>query len=160
MTSLVTSNIGITESAGDDGWKAIASYPNYDAAQSTVDRLSDASFPVEYVEIVGRNLTFIERVTGRVTTWRAAGAGAGTGAWIGLFIGLLVGLFTTGPAWLGLMLGGLVIGALWGGVFGFFAQWVTHGRRDFGSTRGLAASQYDVMVAGGQAQRASSLIAG
>jgi len=33
---------------------------------------------------------------------------------LGLFIGLLVGLFTTGPVWLGLVLGGLVIGTLWG----------------------------------------------
>lgn len=159
MTSLLTNKIGITDGAVGDGWKLVRSYATYTAAQGAVDRLSDASFPVDQVEILGRDLSFVERVTGRLTTWRAAAAGAGSGAWFGLFIGLLVGLFTTGPAWLGLMLGGLVIGAVWGAIFGFVAQWATHGQRDFGSLRGLAAAQYDVMVADGQDARARELIA-
>jgi Heat induced stress protein YflT domain len=159
VISLMTNNVGIADSPGGTAWKVVASYSDYEAAQGAVDRLSDASFPVEYVEIVGRDLRFVERVTGRVTKLRAAGVGAGSGAWFGLFIGLLVGLFTTGPAWLGLTLGGLVIGAVAGGFFGFVAQWATHGRRDFASTRGLAAGQYDVMAADGQAERASALLA-
>ena len=158
MASLPTTNLGIAESLNDSDWQIAASYSNYQAAQSAVDRLSGASFPVENVEIVGRNLRLIERVTGRVTTLRAAAAGAGTGAWFGLFIGLLVGLFTAGPTWLGLVLGGLVIGAVAGGIFGFVAQWTMHGRRDFASVRGLAAGQYDVMVANGEGQRAYRLI--
>ena len=158
MASLPTTNLGIAESLNDSDWQIAASYSNYQAAQSAVDRLSGASFPVENVEIVGRNLRLIERVTGRVTTLRAAAAGAGTGAWFGLFIGLLVGLFTTGPAWLGLVLGGFVIGAAAGGIFGFVAQWSTHGKRDFASLRGIAAEQYQVMVAGGHAADAASLI--
>jgi hypothetical protein len=159
VISSLTNNIGIADSPGGVTWKAVASYSDYEAAQSAVDRLSDASFPVEHVEIVGRDLRFVERVTGRVTNLRAAGAGAGSGAWFGLFVGLLVGLFAAEPAWLGLMLGGLVIGAVAGGFFGFLAQWATHGRRDFGSMRGLAAGQYDVMVADGQAERAGTLLA-
>jgi hypothetical protein len=159
VLSPLTNTIGITDSPGGATWKVVASYSDYETAQSAVDRLSDASFPVENVEIVGRELRFVERVTGRVTNLRAAAAGAGSGAWFGLFIGLLVGLFTTGPAWLGLMLGGLVIGAVAGGFFGFVAQWATHGRRDFASIRGLAAGQYDVMVANGQAERAGTLLA-
>ena len=155
----MNSDLGIADSADGASWTTVASYSSYEAAQSAVDRLSDASFPVGYVEIVGRGLSFVERVTRRVTTLRAAAAGAGTGAWFGLFIGLLVGLFTTGPAWLGLLLGGLVIGAVWGGIFGFIAHWSTHGRRDFASVRTLAAEQYDVMVAKGQAEQASMLIA-
>src|ERR687886_249582 len=77
--------------------------------------------PVDEVEIVGSDLHLVEHVTGRLTTARAAMAGAGSGAWFGLFVGLLVGLFTTGPTWLGLVLGGAAIGALWGALFGFFA---------------------------------------
>lgn len=159
MTSSMTSNLGIADGTDGANWTTVASYFSYEAAQSAVDRLSDASFPVGYVEIVGRGLSFVERVTGRVTNLRAAAAGAGTGAWFGLFIGLLVGLFTTGPTWLGLLLGGLVIGAVWGGIFGFIAQWTTHGRRDFASVRALAAEKYDILVAKGEAERASRLIA-
>lgn len=160
MTSSMTSNLGIADRADGAGWTTVASYASYEAAQSAVDRLSDASFPVGYVEIVGRGLSLVERVTGRVTTLRAAAAGAGTGAWFGLFIGLLVGLFTTGPTWLGLLLGGLVIGGVWGTIFGLVAHWSTHGRRDFASVRALAAEQYDVMVADGQAEQARKLITG
>jgi hypothetical protein len=70
--------------------------------------------PVDEVEIVGSDLHLVEHVTGRLTTARAAMAGAGNGAWFGLFVGLLVVLFTTGPAWLGLVLGGAAIGAAGG----------------------------------------------
>ena len=136
----------------------VASYSNYAEAQSAVDRLSDAKFPVEHVQIVGRDLALVENVTGRLTKGRAALAGAVTGAWFGLFIGLLVGLFTTGPEWLGLVLGGVVIGAFWGAIFGFFAHWATGGMRDFASVRGLAASSYDVLVDEQHAARARELL--
>jgi uncharacterized membrane protein len=137
----------------------VGSYSNYADAQKAVDRLSDASFPVEHVQIVGRDLTIVEDVTGRLTKARAAMVGAGSGAWFGLFIGLLVGLFTTGPEWLGLVLGGVLIGAFWGALFGFFAHWATRGMRDFASVRGLAAGSYDVLVADEHAARARELLA-
>jgi uncharacterized membrane protein len=71
---------------------------------------------------------------------------------------LLVGLFTFGPAWIGLILGGLLIGALWGVLFGFLAHRMTHGRHDFASQRSLAASRYEVMVADEYADRARQLL--
>jgi MFS family permease len=133
----------------------VGTYSNYGDAQRAVDRLSDARFPVEHIQIVGRDLTIVEDVTGRMTKARAAA----TGAWFGLFIGLLVGLFTTGPEWLGLVRGGLLIGAFWGAVFGFVAHWATRGMRDFASLRGLAAASYDVLVDEEHADRARSLLA-
>jgi uncharacterized membrane protein len=136
----------------------VGTYDTYGEAQRAVDRLSDARFPVEHVQIVGRDLTIVENVTGRLTTGRAAATGAASGAWFGLFIGLLVGLFTSGPEWLGLVLGGLLIGAFWGAVFGFFAHWATRGMRDFASLRGLAAASYDVLVAEEHAARARELL--
>jgi MFS family permease len=136
----------------------VGTYSNYADAQRAVDRLSDAQFPVEHVQIVGRDLTIVENVTGRLTTGRAAMAGAASGAWFGLFIGLLVGLFTSGPEWLGLVLGGLLIGAFWGAVFGFLAHWATRGMRDFSSLRGLAAGSYDVLVDEDHAARAKELL--
>ena len=140
------------------GQQLVASYESYADAQRAVDELSDAGFPVENTEIVGRDLRLVERVTGRLTNARAAAAGAGAGAWFGLFIGLLVGLFTTGPAWLGLMLGGLLIGAIWGAVFGFLAHWATGGQRDFASIQSLVAGSHDLLVADAYAQRARELL--
>ena len=138
--------------------QTVASYATYAEAQQAVDSLSDRGFPVEGVEIVGQDVRLVERVTGRLTNARAAAAGAASGAWFGLFIGLLVGLFTTGPEWLGLVLGGLLIGAFWGAVFGFFAHWMTRGQRDFTSVSNLVAGRYELTVAGDQARRARELL--
>ena len=146
-------------SAVRDG-QSVASYATYPEAQEAVDRLSDAEFPVDKVDIVGSDLRLVERVTGRLTTGRAAMYGAGAGAWWGLFFGLLVGLFTTGPEWLGLVLGGLLIGAIFGASLGFFAHWATQGQRDFSSTSGLVAGRYDLVVANENAERARQLLAG
>jgi hypothetical protein len=140
-------------------WNTVASYPTYEQAQEAVDRLSDAHFPVEQLDIVGSDLRLVERVTGRLTKTTAAAAGAATGAWFGLFIGVLVGLFTSGPTWLGLILGGLIIGAAWGAVFGFVGHAATGGRRDFSSRRTLAAARYDIIARGGHAEEARRLLA-
>lgn len=139
-------------------WNKVASYDDYEQAQATVDALSDAGFPVESVDIVGSDLRLVERVTGRLTKGRAAMAGAASGAWFGLLVGLLVGLFTTGPRWLGLVLGGVLIGAVWGGVFGFAGHAATGGRRDFASTRTLTATRYDVVVRDGKADQARQML--
>jgi heat induced stress protein YflT len=139
-------------------WNTVASYSSYEEAQAAVDRLSDERFPVENLDIVGSGLRLVERVTGRLTTARAAAAGAASGAWFGLFIGLLVGLFTRGPAWVGLIIGGLLIGAAWGAVFGFAGHAATRGRRDFSSARTLMATRYDIIARGGSAEQARSVL--
>lgn len=134
-------------------WNRVASYGSYEEAQAAVDRLSDEMFPVEHLDIIGSDLRLVEHVTGRMTKSRAAAAGAAGGAWFGLLVGLLVGLFTTGPVWLGLILGGLLFGALWGAVLGWAGHAATGGRRDFSSTRALAASRYDLVARGGHAEQ-------
>ena len=139
-------------------WNTVASYSSYEEAQAAVDRLSDQSFPVENLDIVGSGLRLVERVTGRLTTARATAAGAASGAWFGLFIGLLVGLFTRGPVWIGLIIGGLLIGAAWGAVFGFASHAATRGRRDFSSAQSLVASRYDIIARGGHADQARSIL--
>ncbi|HEX5565882.1 MAG TPA: general stress protein [Streptomyces sp.] len=141
-----------------DAWNTVASYSSYQEAQNVVDRLSDERFPVESIDIVGSDLRLVEHVTGRLTKARAAAAGAAAGAWFGLLIGLLVGLFTPGPTWLGLILGGILIGAVWGAAFGFAGHAATGGKRDFSSVQSLAASHYDVIVRGGHAEQARSII--
>jgi len=60
-------------------WNTVGRFEDYQAAQRAVDRLSDDGFPVDKLDIVGSDVRLIERVTGRLTTTRAAGAGALSG---------------------------------------------------------------------------------
>lgn len=137
----------------------VGRYREYVDAQRVVDALSDAGFPVGSVRIVGRDVSIVEQVTGRLTKARATGLGAASGAWFGLFIGLLMALFSVG-GFFTLLLVGLVIGAFWGAVFGFFGHLATGGRRDFSSVRGLAAGSYDVLTDAGLGERARGVLAG
>src|ERR1700746_2413959 len=73
-------------------WNTVARFDDYGSAQRAVDRLSDDGFPVEHLDIVGSDLQLVERVTGRLTKWRGAGAGAGSGRWGGLLIRGLLGV--------------------------------------------------------------------
>jgi hypothetical protein len=76
-TSTRRIGIGIADGAGTEGWQTVSSFSSYEDAQQAVDRLSDASFPVENAKIVGQDLELVERVLGRMTYARAAAAGAG-----------------------------------------------------------------------------------
>jgi hypothetical protein len=151
-------DFGIVKSDSTSGWTSVADYERYEDAQRAVDRLSDEKFPVENTQIVGRDLRLVERVLGRITYGRAAGTGALTGAWFGVLVGVIVGLFASGTEWVGLVVGGLLIGAVWGALFGLLAHWLTGGRRDFASMRGLVAARYDVMVVDAEAERAHQLL--
>jgi hypothetical protein len=150
---------GPLDSAPDAGqrWEVVTTVPTYADAQRLTNRLAVAQFPVDQAEIVGRGVELVERVTGRLTTGRAALAGAGSGAWLGLFVGLLVGLFTTGAAWAGLVLGGLLIGAIWGALLAIAAKWAARDR-EFTSIQTLAADRYDIEVTRDYADLARRLI--
>ena len=121
----------------------VGTYPDYAQAQQAVDLLSDNKFPVERTAIIGTDLRLVENVLGRLTTARAALAGGASGAWFGLFIGLLLGIFSNSN-WFGVILFGLIIGGIWGAVFGAIAHAATGGRRDFASRSSLQAGQYAV----------------
>ena len=159
MSVATNFEVGVVDSLGLDGRQIVASYSSYGQAQSAVDHLSDSSFPVEQTSIIGRDLSRVEQVTGRMTRARATLLGAASGAWFGLLIGLFVGIFTIGPVWLGLVLGGIVIGAIWGAVFGFVAHSATGGSRDFSSATAIVAARYEVTVANAYADRARQLLA-
>ena len=136
-------------------WNTVISYDDYTSAQRAVDRLSDDGFPVEYLDIIGSDLRLVERVTGRLSKGRAATAGAASGAWFGLLIGFLLGIFTT-DSWFGLLIVGAVIGAVWGGLFGFLGHAATRGARDFASARTLVAMRYDIVAREGYVDAARS----
>lgn len=139
-------------------WNTVARFDDYQSVQRAVDRLSDDGFPVENLDVVGSDLRLVERVTGRLTKARAAGAGALSGLWAGLLIGLLLGLFTSGHSLFAAVAAGAVLGAVWGAAFGYAAHAVTRGRRDFSSVRTIAAGRYDLIARGGTVQRARSVL--
>jgi uncharacterized membrane protein len=137
--------------------RAVAAYDNYAEAQRAVDQLSDRGFPVEKVAIIGHGLRYVEQVTGRHTTGRAALVGALEGALLGAVFGLLMGLIFTydpNPAIPLLVLYGLVAGAVLGAVLGALLHAATGGTRDFTSLPGLQAERYEVVVDEDVADRA------
>jgi hypothetical protein len=135
----------------------VSSYDDYASAQRTVDFLSDNGFPVEQTAIVGTDLKMVENVLGRLTTARAALAGAASGAWFGLLIGLLIGIFSA-SAWWRVLIAAIVIGAVWGAIFGGIAHAATGGRRDFSSRTSLQAGHYAVNVGEDHAEEARLML--
>lgn len=135
----------------------VGTYPTYAAAQQAVDHLSDQGFPVQHATIVGTDLRLVETVLGRMTTPRAALAGAASGAWLGVLIGALLSIFTPQAWWLVLPVT-TAAGAAWGATAGGLAHAATRGRRDFTSTRRLAAASYDVTVSPDQENAARRLL--
>ena len=141
------------------GRRSVATFDDYAGAQRAVDTLSDRGFPVEHVAIVGTGLRYVEQVSGRLTTGRAALAGAGQGAGVGLFVGLLLGLFfTIDGAFLGVLLYSVVLGLVAGAAFGAIGHAAMGGKRDFSSVAKTQAERYDVQVDIEFADRASSLL--
>jgi hypothetical protein len=140
--------------------RTIETHADYRDAERAVDWLSDHGFPVEHVAIVGTGLRYVEQIAGRVTTGQAALTGAGQGMWIGLIFGLLFGLFFNGVAFLGILLYGLVVGALSGALWASASQHSQQGRRDFTSVATTRADRYEVQVDAGLADTAEALLAG
>lgn len=144
--------------SGVDG-PVVSSYRTYAQAQRAVDFLSDNKFPVEHVAIIGSDLRMVENVTGRLTWGRAALAGVTSGAWFGLLIGLLLSIFGAEEgSGFALILGAVVIGALFGVVFALVSYGATGGRRDFTSRSQVVAAKYDVTCAPAHAEEATNLL--
>lgn len=120
----------------------VASYETYAAAQAAVDFLSDEHFPVQHVTIVGTDLRMVERVLGRLTYGRVAGAGLASGAWVGLLIGLILLLLSPPEAGLVAILPAVLIGAAFGLILSLVSYAATRGRRDFTSVSQIVASRY------------------
>ena len=140
--------------------RTVASFTSYAAAEQAVDRLSDRGFPVEHAAIIGTGLRYIEQVTGRVTTGRAALMGLGYGAMLGLLWGLLFGAFFTvdSGSFVGVLVYSLVVGLVFGAVFGAIGHYALGGRRDFASASVTRADRYEVQVDEPFAEQAQLLL--
>lgn len=133
-------------------------FERYEEAQAVIDHLSDHEFPVEHCLIVGTDLKALERVTGRLTTGRAALGGAASGVWLGLFVGLVFALFARPSDALMTVLWSSVFGAFFGLVWALIGYALTRGRRDFTSVRQVVATRFEVLTEHTYADRARALI--
>jgi hypothetical protein len=124
----------------------LGSYDTYPEAQQVVDRLAHGDLDVSKVSIVGSDLKTVERVTGKLSYGRVAGAGAASGAWFGLFLGLLLTFVTNSPNVLLYAFAAIVIGAGFGMLFGIVSYAITRRTRDFTSTHQVLASRYEIIV--------------
>jgi hypothetical protein len=140
--------------------RAVRSATTYREAEHAVDWLSDREFPVERVTIVGTGLRYVENVSGRMTTGRAALVGTGQGALLGLVWGLLFALLFTldsGSFW-GLLAFSIVVGAVFGALIGAIGHSSRGGSHDFASTADTRADHYEVQVDDGYATEARRLL--
>lgn len=135
----------------------IASFETYHEAQRAVDVLAQGEFPVKNISIIGTDLKSVERVTGKLSYGRAAGAGAMSGAWLGLFFGLL--LVIVNPASSLLFVGAAVlIGAAFGMLFTMVSYSFNRRRRDFTSVMQVIATRYALIAPPDVAHRARNLL--
>jgi hypothetical protein len=135
----------------------VATYETYDEAQKAVVALAEADFPVTQVSIVGNELTSVERVTGKLTSARAAAAGAASGAWLGLFLGLVTFLFSPVPNF-SVVVGAVIIGVGFGAIYGIVSYSITRRRRDFTSVMQVTATSYSVVVEPDSLNRARNVL--
>lgn len=124
----------------------LASYDTYPEAQRAVEKLTHATIDVSKISIVGSDLKTVERVTGRLSYPKVAGAGAASGAWFGLFFGLLLTVFLNSSNVLLYAVAAIGIGAGFGVLFGVASYAITRRTRDYTSTHQVLASRYEVIV--------------
>jgi hypothetical protein len=137
---------------------SLGTYDKYEDAQKAIDYLSDNAFAVENCMIVGTDLRQVERVTGRLTRGRVAGAGALSGMWLGLFVGLMFALFDPkSTTWA--ILATVAVGAMFGVVWALLGYMATKGRRDFTSVSQVVATRYEVLVEHKLAEAGRELLA-
>jgi hypothetical protein len=154
----------MTETSQDTGGsrRSVASYSSYPDAERAVDYLSDKGFEVSRTAIVGRDLRYVEQITGPMTYGKAALRGALTGAFVGVLIGWLFGIFDwfdpiVTAFWLAL--DGLWFGAIVGAIAGLIAHALSGGRRDFSSIGLTTAGRYEILVDSEVADEAARLLA-
>jgi hypothetical protein len=128
--------------------RAIAVADTYAEAEAIVDQLADDGFPVEHVLIAGRDLRYVERVTGHVNGWKAAAGGAVSGLLLGLLFGLLWALWFAhdGTSLLAVVLYWTAWGTAIGAGIALLGYVLSGGRRHFASVPGMEAGRYDVVV--------------
>jgi len=125
--------------------ETVASFDSHAEAQAAVDILAKAEFPVTELSIIGTDLTSVERITGKLSWGRAAGAGALSGAWLGVFLGLIFVISSSATTY-GILGATVLLGAGFGMIFGLVSYSVNRRRRDFTSIMQVLATRYEIIT--------------
>jgi hypothetical protein len=136
----------------------VATYESYTEAQSAVDRLAHADFPVAEVSIVGSDLKTVERVLGKQSYARAAVSGALSGLWLGLFFGFFLVILSPTATSLPFIAAASLIGAGFGMIFRIVTYSISRRRRDFTSTMQVIATSYSIIVSADVANKAKNVL--
>jgi len=138
--------------------EVVATYESYVEAQSAVDRLAHADFPVAEVSIVGSDLKTVERVLGKQSYARAAVSGALSGLWLGLFFGFFLVILSPTATSLPFIAAASLIGAGFGMIFRIVTYSISRRRRDFTSTMQVIATSYSLLVSPDVANKAKNVL--
>ena len=138
--------------------EVVENYSSYAEAQSAVDTLARADFPVKQLAIIGNDLKSVELVTGKMSYGRAAIGGAASGAWLGIFLGLILFIFSPSGESTPMVFAALLIGAGFGMLFGLVNYSIKRKRRDFSSVMQVIAVSYTVLAPGELVHRARNLL--
>lgn len=138
--------------------EVLGTYQTYSEAQTVVDRLAKADFPVGEVSIVGNDLKSVEQVTRKRSWNRAALEGVLSGAWFGLFIGLLFTLVNPTMTW-EIFGAAVLIGAAFGLFFRLVGYAIARRSRDFDSQIQVIASNYQILIEASLIPRAQDILA-
>ncbi|SDB80067.1 hypothetical protein GA0111570_101341 [Raineyella antarctica] len=138
----------------------LATYNSYAEAQRAVDYLSDKSFPVQNLAIVGTDLRSVERVTGRKDWGTVVNRGLSNGLSIGLLFGVMAMLFYPPQTNIyELAAIAVVVGVVISVVFALIGYLMTRGRRDFTSVTQTIATRYEVLCEHKVSMKARELLA-
>ena len=136
----------------------VASYDSYAEAQSAVDRLAHADFPIAEVSIVGSDLKSVERVIAKQSYGRAAIAGALSGLWLGLFFGFFLVVLSPAETSLPFIAAASLIGAGFGLILRVVTYSISRRRRDFTSVMQVIATSYSLIVGPDVANKARNVL--
>lgn len=140
--------------------ETVAAYDSYEAALGAVDRLArNEGFTVEAISIVGSDLKSVERVTGRMSAWRAAANGAMSGVMLGLFVGAVFVLLDPAVN-LAMMFGMLLLAIVFGALWGLLVYAISPHKREFTSMMQVTATRYEVVVPPNLAGSARQILGG
>jgi hypothetical protein len=136
----------------------VASYDSYAEAQSAVDRLAHADFPIAEVSIVGSDLKSVERVIAKQSYGRAAISGALSGLWLGLFFGFFLVVLSPAETSLPFIAAASLIGAGFGLILRVVTYSISRRRRDFTSVMQVIATSYSLIVGAEVANKARNVL--
>jgi hypothetical protein len=138
--------------------ETVASYDSYAEAQSAVDRLAHADFPIAEVSIVGSDLKSVERVIAKQSYGRAAISGALSGLWLGLFFGFFLVVLSPAETSLPFIAAASLIGAGFGLILRVVTYSISRRRRDFTSVMQVIATSYSLIVGAEVANKARNVL--